>query len=93
MKGQLEEAQRRRRKQMEKDMRTWVPVWFDHKPDPVVPGRLVHQYKVRGVAVFALIGCYCCIGSECRTRNAGCLCGSVRSECDKKACVNTDSVS
>lgn len=46
VKVKLEEAQRARRKVMEKTMKTWHPVWFEKKPDPCVPGREVHQYKV-----------------------------------------------
>eukprot|EP00042_Codosiga_hollandica_P042778 m.396451 g.396451 ORF g.396451 m.396451 type:complete len:783 (-) comp56410_c0_seq1:116-2464(-) len=45
VKGQLEEAQRKRRKRMEKDMETWSPVWFAAGRDPTDPSRTVHMYK------------------------------------------------
>ena len=45
VKGQLEEAQRKRRKEMEKSMQQWEPRWFHQLPDPVLPGRSYFQYK------------------------------------------------
>lgn len=45
IKGQLEDSQRKRRREMEKSMQLWQPVWFELRPDPVIPGREVHQYK------------------------------------------------
>ncbi len=42
----LEEAQRYRRRQYELEKTLWQPAWFEIRPDPIIPGRLVHQYKV-----------------------------------------------
>jgi hypothetical protein len=46
VKGLLEEGQRKRRRQMEKSMQTWTPVWFQATQDPIDPKRTVHVYKV-----------------------------------------------
>lgn len=42
----LEEAQRYRRRQYEAEKTPWRPAWFEVRPDPTIPGRNVHQYKV-----------------------------------------------
>ena len=47
VKGLLEEAQRLRRRDMERAMLMWEPAWFVLAPDPVYPARKIHQYKVR----------------------------------------------
>ena len=41
----FEEAQRARRRQMEKSKEIWEPVWFRKQPDDKVIGRLMHVYK------------------------------------------------
>ena len=45
MKGLLEEAQRKRRKEMEKAMLKWDPVWFKLDSDPIYPTRKIYQFK------------------------------------------------
>lgn len=45
MKEQLEEAQRARRRLMEKQGKHWEPVFFKQVPDPIHPDRVVHTYK------------------------------------------------
>lgn len=41
----LEEAQRARRRDMERRRDTWRPRWFDLKPDPCYPNRQIHQFN------------------------------------------------
>lgn len=45
LKEKLEEAQRARRRTMEKEGKHWSPVWFKEEPDPCYPDRTVHVYK------------------------------------------------
>ena len=47
VKLQLEDAQRVRRRAMEKGGVAHKPMWFERKFDPVIPGRPVYLYKVR----------------------------------------------
>lgn len=45
IKVSLEEAQRGRRREMERRREPWRPRWFDLKPDPCFPNRQIHQFN------------------------------------------------